>query len=372
MRAQEGKGSRFEAARKFCELQHSLVALTTASAADKLHALADIHAAVNTLDARFPGVFAGAKDLVVSAREAMLISEEIKTLKRNFEAADLENATFLLDGRSAMLACEIADGPFKDHLEDLLRNCLLAVKMTHSDERVRDLLGKHLDGRPPTRSEGAASSSSSPSASDLASLRAAESTKVTLPTLKMHVEHATGVQGLGRTAELVENVAKLATEIDKFLEELLLLHSSHLSDRLLTGEVAMLIDRIALHSSPGDDALSAKLGVGLNELRLTHKDPEMRAEMSRVLACCFEPGDTQPNRSITGERRLRMRVAFLLTEGPKLAPGAKCLEDFAFKLVDDIKRDIGDDSSLMLHLLDELDGLPGLNQLAEAIYRRSW
>jgi hypothetical protein len=347
MRAQEGKGSRFEAARKFCELQHSLVALTTASAGDKLAALADIDAAVTTLDARFPGVFAGAKDLVVSAREAMLISEEIKLLKRDFEAADLENATFLLDGRSAVLALKITDGPFKDHLEDELRNCLLAVKVT-----------------------GAASSS--PSASDIASLRAAESTKVTLPPLKMHV--GMGVQGLGRTVELVQNVAKLSMEVDKLLEELLPLHFSHLSDRLLTREVAMLIDQIVLHGSPGEAALFAKLGAGLNELRLTHKDPEMRAEMSRVLGCCFEqPGDTGPLRAIMGERRLQMRGAFLLKEGPKMAPGAnKCLEDFAFKLVDDIKRDIGDDSALMLHLLDELDGLPALNQLAEAIYRRSW
>lgn len=183
-----------------------------------------------------------------------------------------------------------------------------------------------------------------------------------------------GLQGLGRTIELVENVAKLSMEIDNFLARLLPLHSSHLSGRLLTGEVAILIDQIVLHGSSGDAALFAKLGRGLDELRLTHKDPEMRAEMSRVLGCCFDPpDDARPIRAITGERRLRMRVAFLLTEGPKMAPGAnKCLEDFAFKLVDDIKRDIGDDSPLMLHLLDELDGLPGLNQLGEAIYQRSW
>ena len=386
MRAQEGKGSRFEAARKFCELQHSLVALTTTSAADKLAALDDIDAAVNTLHARFPGVFAGAKDLLVSAREAMLISEEIKLLKRDFEAADLENATFLLDGRSAMLARAVTNGPFKDPLEDELRNCLLAVKMTHSDKHVCELLGKHLRDYPPPGSQRAASASSSPSASDIASLRAAEKTKVTLPPLRVHAEPAgplpvaatflkpaMGLQGLGRTLELVENVAKLSMEIDNFLEKLLPVHSSHSSDRLLTGEVAVLIDQIVLHGSSGDAALFAMLGRGLNELRLTHKDPEMRAEICRVLACCFEPGDTQPTRAITGERRLHMRVAFLLTEGPKMAPGAnQCLEDFAFKLVDDIKRDIGDNSQLMLHLLDELDGLPGLNQLAEAIYQRSW
>lgn len=380
MRAQEGKGSRFEAARKFCELQHSLVALTTAGAADKLEALADIDAAVTTLDARFPGVFAAAKDLVVSARETISISERIQRLRTDFESADLENATLLWDGRSGVLSWQITDGlpdgPFKDRLRVELYDCWLEVRMTHSNQQVRELLGKHLMNYPPPVSEGPASFSfsSGPSASDIASLRAAESTRITLPPLRMHVEHATGLQGLGRTAELVENVAKLATEIDKFLGELMLLHSSHLSDRLLTGEVAMLIDQIALHSSPGDDALFAKLGAGLNELRLTHKDPEMRAEMSRVLGRCFDqPSDTGPVRAVTGERLLRMRVAFLLSEGPKMAPGAnKCLEDFAFKLVDDIKRDIGDDSPLMLQLLDELDGLPGLNQLAEAIYRRSW
>lgn len=408
MRAQEGKGSRCEAARKFCELQHSLVALTTTSAEDKLAALADIDAAVNALDARFPGVFAGARDLVVSARETILISEEIKRLKTDFDSADLEKATWLLDGRSNVLGWQISggltDGPFKDRLRDEIYNCWLEVKLTHSDKHVCELLGKHLTDYPPTRSrsEGAASASSgsSPSANDIASLRAAESTKVTLPPLKMHVEPAgaspvragrssrssetteqaaailervRGVQGLGSTVELVAKVANLSGDIDKLLEELLPLHSSHLSDRLLTGEVAMLIDHIALHGGPGEAALFARLGRGLDELRLTHKDPQMRAEMSRVLACCFEPGDTQPTRAITGERRLRMRVAFLLAEGPKMAPEAnQCLENFAFMLVDDIKRDIGEDSSLMLHLLDELDGLPALNQLGEAIYQRSW
>jgi hypothetical protein len=45
----------------------------------------------------------------------------------------------------------------------------------------------------------------------------------------------------------------------------------------------MLIDQIALHGNSGEAALFAKLGRGLNELRLTHRDPEMRAEMSRAL-----------------------------------------------------------------------------------------
>lgn len=139
MRAQEGKGARFEVARKFCELQHSLVASTTASDADKLAALNDIDVAVNTLHARFPGVFAGARDLVVSAREALSVSEEIKHLKMDLEAADLENATWLLDGRSAALAWEITDGPFKEHLWDELSDCWLAVKASHSDQHVRDL-----------------------------------------------------------------------------------------------------------------------------------------------------------------------------------------------------------------------------------------
>jgi len=315
MRAQEGKGSRFEAARKFCELQHSLVALTTTSAADKLAALADIDAAVNTLHARFPGVFAGARDLVVSARETILISEEIKRLKTDFESADLEKATLLLDGRFNVLAWQITDGltdgPFKDRLRDDLYNCWLEVKLTHSDQRVRELLTDY----PPPGSGGAAgsSSSSSPSASDIASLRAAESTKVTLPPLKMHVEPAgsspvkaesssssssseateqaaatlfkpaMGVQGLGRMVELVENVSKLSTEIDKFLEELLQLHSSNSSDRLLEVEVKKLIDQIGLLGSTCEVPLFDRLGRGLNELRLTHKDPEMRAEISRVL-----------------------------------------------------------------------------------------
>jgi hypothetical protein len=290
MRAQEGKGGRFEVARKFCELQHSLVASRRASVEVKLAALHDIEAAVNTLHARFPAVFAGAKDLVVSARDALSVSEEIEHLKRDLEAADLENATWLLNGRSAALAWEINDTPFEDHLWGELCNCWLAVKATHSDQHVRELLGKHLNDYPPTRSEGAASSSSSssPSASDIASLRAAESTKVTLPPLRMHAEPAgpsrfVGVHGLGRTVELVENVAKLSMEIDKFLEELLRPHSSHSSGRLLTAEVAMLIDQIALHGNSGEAALFAKLGRGLNELRLTHRDPEMRAEMSRAL-----------------------------------------------------------------------------------------
>ncbi len=367
MRAQDGTGARFEAARKFCELQHSLMASTTAGVEDKLAALNDIDAAVDRLHARFPGVFAGAKDLVVSAREAI---EEIEQLKKDLEAADPETAAWLLDGRSAMLARHITDDPFKDYLWDELTNCWNAVKATHSDERVRDLLVKHLDDYPPTRSERVAGSSSGPSANDIASLRAAESTKVTLPPLTMHVEPA------GTFQLKAENVAKLCGDIEKFLEELLPLHSSHLSGRLLTGEVAALIDQIALHDRSGDAALFAKLGRGLDELRLTHKDPGMRAEMSKVLGCCFEPGDAGAIRAITGERRLRMRVAFVLTEAPQIAHGAyKCLEDFAFKLVDDIKRDLGDDSPLMVELFDGFDRFdesPNLNQLAEAMYRRSW
>jgi len=395
MRAQEGKGSRFEAARNFCELQHSLVALTTKSVSDKLAALADINAAVTALDAQFPGVFADAKDLALSAREAIFISESIEHLGRDFGTADLEHATFLLN-RSDGLVWQIAGGPapFKERLSGELYHCLLGVKITHSDPHVCELLGVHLMDMdlPPPRSEGAASSSFSfsqsagPSPSDVASLRAAESTRVTLPPLNVHVEPATeqaaatflnpakGVQGLGRTTELVENVAKLSISIDKFVEELLPLQASHLSGRLLMAEVAMLIDQILLHGGPGEVALFARLGAGLNELRVTHKDPEMRAEMSRVLKYCFDhPGGTGPIRAHTGEDRLRERVEFLLADGPKMAPDAKkCLKDFAFKLVDDIKRDIGEDSLLMLHLLDELEGLPGLDGLAAEIYERSW
>ena len=83
--------------------------------------------------------------------------------------------------------------------------------------------------------------------------------------------------------ELVENVSKLSTEIDKFLEELLQLHSSNSSDRLLEVEVKKLIDQIGLLGSTCEVPLFDRLGRGLNELRLTHKDPEMRAEISRVL-----------------------------------------------------------------------------------------
>jgi hypothetical protein len=451
MRAQEGKGSRFEVARKFCELQHSLVASTTASIPDRLAALNDIGVAVNTLHARFPGVFAGANDLVVSARKAILTSEDIEHLKRDFEAADLDQATLLLDGRSAALAWEMADGPFKDQLLGELFNCWLAVKEAHSDEQVRDLLGKHLDDCLPTVGNRAAGSS--PSASDVASLRAAESTKVTLPPLRIHAEPAgpsgqvphdslllilsqqralmealatdgastdardlfkaivanirglpdAGDQvarrrallfdlsaaelnrgkgwinrnlpledeGIGLTVNLPKNVVALSRKIDMLLDVLLPLDASDLGDRLLPGEVADLIDQIVLDGKPGEDVLFAKLGQGLGALRLTHKDPAMRTEMGRVLGCCFDqPGDTWPVRAITGERRLETRVNFLLTEGPKMAPGPNKLDDFALKLVDDIKRDTGDDSPLMLHLLDELDGLPNLDQLKQAIYQR--
>lgn len=303
MRAHEGKGARFEAARQFCALQYSLVASTTASAEDKLAALDEIDAAVNKLDAQFPGVFTAAKDLVVSAREGLSASGAIEGLKSELGAGG----------------------------------------------------------------GGAGSSNSSASASDIASLRAAESTKVTLPPLRIHAPSAS--QHLPIPALNLGPTLANIDATDKLLKNLWAIGASDLGNRLLLGEVADFIDEIVRGGNAAQVVL-AVLKHGLGELHLTHKDPEMRAELDRVLSYCFDQrGD---ERAFAGETRLEKRVEFLLREAPRMAPGLnKCRDDFAHKLVDDIRRETGEDSNLMLYLLCELDRLPGLDQLKQAIHQQA-
>jgi hypothetical protein len=345
------------------------VASTTANVEDRLAALAHIDAAINTLDTQFPGVFTAAKDLVVSAREALSLSKEIEDLKRQFEAADLENATWLLGGLSAALAYDINRGPFRDHLRKELSDCWIAIQATHSDERVRALLSKHLDDCPSIGGGGAgsSSSSSSPSASDIASLRAAQATKVTLPPLQIHAASASEHSPM-RALNMGPALTNIA-ETDKLLKNLSALRASDLGNRLLLREVADLIDEIVRGGNAAEVVL-AVLGRGLGDLRLTHKDPEMRAELDKVLSYCFDQRDDK--RAFTGEKRLQMRVEFLLREAPGMAFSLnKCRDDFAHKLVNDIRREAGQDSHLMLFLLGELDDLPGLDQqLKDAIHRR--
>lgn len=383
MRAEDGNGSRFEAARKFCELQHSLVASTTASVHDRRAALRDIRDAVNMLDARFPGVFAAAKALTASARLALSVAQEIEDLRRLFEAADLEGATMLLEGRSARLALRCTVGPFSNALCEELSNCWMAVKAAHPDEQVRDLMDKHLAHYPSTGSGRAASSG--PSASEIASLRAAEATKVTVATQTRAAPARSSrtSAGLGERrqasqhlplpelniAPSVANMVALVSKIDELLTDLSARGASDLGNRLILGQVADLIDQIVRFGNAAKDALVAMLWNGLGRLHLEHKDEEMRAEIDRALAYCFDQrGD---NRAFTGERRLQMRVEFLITEGPGLPSRLKqCRDDFALKLVDDIKRELGKDSPLMLDLMHQLEGWPVLDQLRQQINQR--
>lgn len=383
MRAEEGNESRFEAARKFCELQHSLVASTTVSAKDRRAALRDIRDVVNMLDDRFPGVFAAAKELSASARDALSVAREIEDLRRALEAADLEGATMLLEGPSARLALRCTVGPFSKALCEELSNCWMAVKAAHRDEQVRDLLGRHLDHYPSTASGRAASSG--PSASEIASLRAAEETKVTVAT-QMPAAPARSSRtaaGLGERRQAIQrvpipelnitpsvaNMMALVNKIDALLTDLSARGASDLGNRLVLGEVAGLIDEIVRFGNASKDALFAMLWHGLGRLHLEHKDEEMRAEIDRALAYCFDQrGD---NRAFMGERRLQMRVEFLITEGPGLPSRLKqCRDDFALKLVDDIKRELGKDSQLMLDLLHQLEGWPVLDQLRQQINQR--
>jgi hypothetical protein len=394
--AKERNGSQFEAAHKFCALQHTLVASMVVTAADKRSMLNELGEVVNTLDALHPDAFFKVKESVASARRAVSLSESIKRLETELTTGNRENARLLIDGRSNALAGEVCDegGPFKDYLCHELLNCWTVAEINsdpHVGEQVRkDLIENHVEV-----SAGAArfifrvghTAGFVPSASDIASFRAAEATTVTAAEApaRIHLEparpiippshegsntprlqaHTVLVPGdpllriadqqnrlraalaedgqtpqarvlfklivkeirqlpsaseraarrealifelsaagkpewikerlprfdeaqIGKLVRLPGNVVQLSKDIDRFLAEDVPLDGSGLAGGLLLKNVSELAARIASEGAPGESVLSAKLMRGLGELRVTHQNLDVRAEIDNVLGSTFK------------------------------------------------------------------------------------